>query len=115
MLLGMKVGDARVGCIDGVPVCMWGIKQDSFIGKVGVPWMVGTHALDQHAMRFLRRNHLFIRRAMSEYDRLVNYVDSRNVRAIGWLMWLGFKIHDAEPHGPLKLPFHKFTMEASHV
>jgi ribosomal protein S18 acetylase RimI-like enzyme len=40
---------------------------------------------------------------------LVNYIDARNVDAIGWLQSLGFTVEDALPHGPDRLPFHKFS------
>lgn len=102
---------AQTGCIDGIPVMMWGVVRESLICDVGVPWMVGTTLLDRHAVTFLRRCKRPVLELFKDYDMLTNYVDVRNVRAIAWLRWLGFKIADEpEPYGLMRLPFLRFTM-----
>jgi hypothetical protein len=103
------------GTVDGRPVCMFGVAPASMLGSVGVPWMIGTVEIDQHAKAFLRRNKAYVDRMATLYNYLVNYVDSRNTRAIVWLKWLGFTIHDAQAHGPDGVPFHRFDMRANHV
>lgn len=109
---GLRYSDFAVtGMADGEAVCMFGIVQESLVGNVGVPWMVGTKKLDEVALTFLRRCKAPLREAMNRYDRLVNFVDARNTRTIKWLEWIGFKVEkEAKPYGFLNLPFHRFEM-----
>lgn len=115
MVRGLEADAVRTmtGLIDGVPVCMWGVAPAGLILKVGHPWMVATTHLDDdlNAKIFLRRCRKPVMALMAGYDTLVNYVDARNTRAIEWLRWCGFTIHDPEPYGLTRLPFHKFTMQ----
>jgi len=112
MLRGMAANPekAMTGMIDGNPVCMWGVTSAGMILNVGIPWMVGTNHLDENAGTFLRRCRKPVMALLDGYDMLVNYVDARNVRAIGWLKFCGFKVNDPEPYGFTGLPFHKFWM-----
>lgn len=103
------------GLVDGRPVCIFGVVSASMLSSTGVPWMIGTSEIDHHAKAFLRRNKAYVDRMSELYNYLVNHVDARNRRAIAWLKWLGFTIHDAQPHGPDGLPFHRFDMRANHV
>jgi hypothetical protein len=103
------------GTVDDRPVCIFGVAPASLLGSVGVPWMIGTQEIDSHAKAFLRRNKAYVERMSELYNYLVNFVDARNTRAIGWLKWLGFTILEAQPHGPDGLPFHRFEMRAHHV
>lgn len=103
------------GTVDGRPVCIFGVAPASLLGSVGVPWMIGTQEIDSHAKAFLRRNKAYVEHMAELYNYLVNFVDARNTRAIGWLKWLGFTVHEAKAHGPDGLPFHLFDMRANHV
>lgn len=115
MEAGMKFGEAHTGIIDDVPVCMWGVIEESMIGNVGTPWMVASKDIDSQAKVFLRHCRAPVMEIFGRYDRLENYVDARNGRSIMWLRWLGFKIEEPEPYGILNLPFHKFHKESVHV
>lgn len=99
------------GLIDGKPVCMLGATVGSLLSNIGRPWMIGTEMLDRHQMAFLRRCRPKVQEMLSQYGRLENYVDERNVRAVNWLRWLGFTIEAPEPYGAFRLPFHRFWME----
>ena len=102
---------AWTGLIDGVPVCMFGVVEASILGNVGRPWMVGTDMLDRYPFVFLRRCRGCVKEMLAKFSTLENYVDQRNVRAIQWLMWLGFKVSiPGEPMGPFGLPFARFEM-----
>lgn len=116
LTVGIQTSSAAwTGLVDGQPVCVFGVAPASMLSAVGVPWMVGTSEIDKHAKAFLRRNKSYVNQMLSLYNYLVNDVDSRNTRAITWLKWLGFTIHDARPHGPDGVPFHRFDMRANHV
>ncbi|WP_445505062.1 hypothetical protein [Microvirga sp. G4-2] len=102
---------AWVGLVDGVPACLFGVSRSSTLTpEWGRPWLVGTPLLERHERAFLRRNKAYISEFISIAPKLENWVDMRNEKAVRWLAWLGFKIHDAEPHGPLGRLFHRFTM-----
>ncbi len=113
MKFGMERGDkSYTGFHHGVPVCMWGVSLQSFIGMVGVPWMVATSHLDNGAaIPFLRLSKAMLLELSDGYDILQNYVDCRNTRAIRWLKYMGFSMQEPQEYGLLKLPFHKFVME----
>ena len=112
MLAGLRHSDhVMTGCIDGVPVCMWGVVRESMVMNIGVPWMVATYMLDKHAATFLRRCKGPVLAMLDDYDTLINHVDARNTKAIRWLKWLGFKVEEKPvEYGVDKLPFHRFSM-----
>jgi len=109
--MGRDGGDTWAGLIDGVPVCVFGVVPVGGMHiDMGRPWMVATEGIEKNAIAFLRRNKNWIRGMMGRYHHLINYVDARNTKAVQWLRWLGFQIHEAEPCGTYGLPFHKFEM-----
>lgn len=99
---------ARTGFINGEAVCMFGINTVSAVSGVGRPWLVGTTLLDKYAMTFLRRCASEVEEMFQSYNRIENYIDVRNVKAIAWLSWLGFEMGDPQPMGIHKKPFIKF-------
>lgn len=108
---GMKVCPrARTGLLDGEPVCMFGVTPYSILRGQGVPWMVGTRALEGLSAQkaLLRVSEQVMGGWMGEYSLLFNFVDQRNVAAHRWLRWLGFTLRDPVPYGPDHLPFHPF-------
>jgi hypothetical protein len=117
MFHGLRYSEKTwTGLIDGVPVCMFGCVPASILGNVGRPWMVGTNSLDKYPLVFLRRckREGCLAEMLERFDRLENYVDVRNKRAIQWLMWLGFDIRQPpELIGPYKLPFFRFEMRGN--
>lgn len=106
---------AWTGFVGDEPVCMFGVAPASLLGAVGVPWMIGTDAVERHQMAFLRRCRPCVDRMRSLYDVLVNYVDDRNVVAQRWLRWLGFHVGPAAPHGVEGLPFRRFMWRRDSV
>lgn len=110
LALGMTVGSsvaAWTGLVDGVVACMFGVTGNEG-EEVGHPWMIGSRLIVKHQRAFLRRNRAVVEEMQSLFPVLENYVDERNSIAIRWLKWLGFDIFETEPHGPYKLPFHRF-------
>lgn len=103
-----------VPLFDGEPACAFGVVPVSALGGMGAPWMVGTPLLDRHARQFLRGCRPVVAEMSRMFPVLRNAVDARNTRAIRWLRWLGFEIHEAQPMGPDRLPFHPFE-KRTHV
>jgi hypothetical protein len=106
---------AWTGLVDGEPVCIFGVVPVSFMSGIGVPWMLGTDLVEEHATAFLRRNRRYVKQMTQAYNHLVNYVDDRNVKAIAWLEWLGFTMSEPQQFGALGLPFRRFEMRTEHV
>lgn len=102
--------EAWVGCHEGRPFCIFGVTKASLLGDRAVPWMLGTDDLPRHGKTFAKVSRSVVREWLQDWALLENWVDSRNTVAIGWLRWLGFEIHAAEPHGPFGAPFHRFSM-----
>jgi len=101
---------AWTGLVDGIPVCMFGAAAAAMLASRGCPWLLGTAAVEDHAVAFLRRNRAQVRLMLEVFGTLANHVDSRNTVSRRWLEWLGFTIHPAKPYGPLGLPFHPFCL-----
>lgn len=110
--LGADRGEAWVGVAEGEPVCVFGVARPSLLSTDGWPWMVGTDRLSFRGRAFLEGSREVVQEMHRRFPVLRNFVDQRNSRAIRWLKWLGFTIMEAEPHGPLGLPFHPFEMRS---
>lgn len=107
--------EAWTARIDGEVACMWGVRPADLMGWTGVPWMLGSEAVAQNGTLLLRHSRQIVARWRGMYPVLRNMVDARHERSIRWLRWLGFEIGPAVPLGRGGLPFHVFTMRASHV
>lgn len=96
------------GEIDGEPVMVAGVCPASLLTGIGCPWMVTTDRVYAAQKTLLLASRGVVAQMHRQYSWLVNFVDDRNVRAHRWLEWLGFTLHDPEPHGPDGLLFRKF-------
>ncbi|HGW4611439.1 TPA: hypothetical protein ACNIE9_002769 [Enterobacter chengduensis] len=99
------------GLVNGEVVTIFGVAPASMIGGSGIPWLVGTDALEKYQRTFLRRCGKVVNAMLTVYPYLENYVDARNRVARVWLHWLGFTIEEPKPYGIQRLPFHRFHME----
>lgn len=96
---------AWAGLIDGEVACVFGVSDGD---GYGIPWMLGSPLIEVHQRGFLRRCRGVVEQMQEMFSVLENHVDVRNETAISWLKWLGFDIMEIEPHGPYKMPFHRF-------
>lgn len=82
------------GCIDDVPVCLFGVAPVSMLGGLGAPWLLASCGFDRRDVEFLREMlpacHRVMDAMLATYPRLLNVVDARNARTIRWLGWMGF-------------------------
>lgn len=102
---------AWTGIYDGKPAFIFGVADCPNHEKVGIPWMMGTPALDKCAKEFIKINPKYINYMRKRYNILINFVDVRNKRAIRWLEWLGFEMSDPKPYGVNNMPFMQFYMK----
>lgn len=96
--------------VDGKVVAVFGDATYSILGSVGVPWLISTIHVEQHARAFLKVCKPEVMDMLTRHAHLMNFVDVRNTTAIRWLKWLGFTFGSAIPYGPKGFPFHPFTL-----
>jgi hypothetical protein len=109
LLRGLDTSTLAVALEDdeGRSFAIYGVGPLSQPGR-GAPWMLGTDAIKDNWVWFLRNTPEMIRNAHSAYPHLYNLVDARNTVHIRWLEWAGFTFGRTVPFGPLGLPFHEF-------
>lgn len=100
-----KSAHAWTALMDGRPEVMFGVGDLNVLAGVGAPWLLGTDAVEENYVAFLRLSPDFRDQLLRRYSTLRNFVDARNRVSIRWLRWLGFKLFD-----PVELRGHKFHM-----
>lgn len=102
--------NAKKIVVDGKVVAVFGDAVHSILGSIGVPWLISTVHVEQHARAFLKVCKPEVQGMLTRHQHLVNFVDARNTSAIRWLKWLGFSFGPAEPYGARGFLFHSFTL-----
>jgi len=93
------------GLVDGRPEVMFGVADLNVLAGVGAPWLLGTSAVDENYVAFLRRSVSWRNQLSARYPVLRNFVDMRNRASVRWLRWLGFSILD-----PIDINGHEFRL-----
>lgn len=100
-----KSAKAWTAMIDGRPEIMFGVGDLNILAGVAAPWLLGTDAVEEHYVAFLRGSVEWRNQLLRRYSTLRNFVDARNRASIRWLRWLGFKLSD-----PVILRDHEFHL-----
>lgn len=100
-----------VGYYDDELVNVFGVAVFNLFGGEGHPWMLATNKIDDCPIHFLRESCYYLNEMKQGFSRLHNYVYADHKASIGWLKWLGFKMHPAKPYGPFGANFHYFEWE----
>jgi hypothetical protein len=79
---------------------------------LGVPWLIGTEAANDHPVALTRITKRYISEWLVRWPHLVNAVDARSTANVRWLQRLGFTVQAPKPFGLKGEPFHLFTMGA---
>lgn len=112
MRVGLSVSTlAWMAWIDDKPFCLFGVGPVSILSGYGVPWLVGTNQIDQHARSFVKPCREYVQKMKEVFPRMENHVDARNKKVIKWLEMIGFRMNEPKPFGPKRLPFHKFELK----
>lgn len=85
---------AVTAIVDDRPHAMLGVASRSMMGSVGVPWMLGTERVYDHARDLVRHAPAIIAEMHQTFDHLENMVAAGNNRAIRFLRHVGFEICD---------------------
>lgn len=89
-----KSAHAWTALIDGRPEVMFGVGDISILGGIGAPWLLGTDAVEEHYVAFIRLSVSFRDQLFTRYPIMRNFVDDRNKASKRWLQWLGARLSD---------------------
>lgn len=104
--------DTLLGCApDGEPVLLFGVTTLSLLSNRGCPWALATERANEFKRSLVVGGRAYTAAMLQQYARLENMVDARNAQAVRWLRRCGYTIGPAQPHGPLGLLFHPFSIE----
>lgn len=92
----------------GEAVAVFGVAPIPQAAGYAAPWMLGTDTLARHGKDIVQLGKRFAERWGAEYDRLINFVDTRNIKSIAWLRHSGYSVRPAQPHGVNGELFHLF-------
>jgi hypothetical protein len=81
---------------DDGPVCMLGVCPGSLITGKGVPWMLGTDRMFDHATDLMRHGPRVLAWWLREFETLENIVSTDNEAAIRLLRYWGAEVGSAE-------------------
>ena len=88
---------AWAAIVDGQPVVVWGVARGGCVfSRKGVPWLLGTVALEKYWLEFLKQSRPWVDLMRDGYDLLENYVHGENHLSIKWLRWCGFQVSREE-------------------
>ena len=94
--------------VDDAPAFMWGVcVPGGMMSFTGVPWLLGTNAIHEVAIEFLKQSVPFVDLMQSRFPRLANCVHAQNRLSIRWLKWCGFTVEktQVERNGEMFFPF----------
>lgn len=101
------------GMVDNQVACTYGVIRRHVMSNRGMPWLLTTDLVERYAVPFLLGSRDVIARIKNAFGYLENYADIRNVVALRWLRWLGFRMSHAEPWGVERRLFQRFYWEAA--
>lgn len=102
--------DCWAGFVNGDLVAIFGIYVKSSLSGYGIPWLISTKNIENHAKTFLKYCKPVFKKMCKNIDVLVNYVHDRNKMAKTWLEWLGFEIKKPKPYGAKQELFCRFEL-----
>lgn len=83
--------------VDGRLVCMYGVTPVS--DKVGVIWFLATDEFDNYKDFVKKHCKKVCNILLMGYDHVYNYVYVGHDKALRWVKWLGFTVHEPAPVG----------------
>jgi len=105
---GLQDSDPSYVIIDaeGTPLALFGVVPD--IGDKGIVWLLGSDAIEEHAISFARGSRPWLDRLHERYPVLWSFVDVRNELHLRWLTWCGFEVtRTIEGFGVERRAFHE--------
>ncbi len=81
--------EVRIGEVDGVVACAWGLIPPTFLSNVAWLWLITTDIIAEHKFLFIRHSQRYIEEALNEFPIIIGNVMVDNAPARRWLKWLG--------------------------
>lgn len=91
------------------PVCMFGVGPVA--DGCGSVWLLGTDNLSKVWLTFLSNIKFFIRRMLTNYKLIYNFIDCRNEKSINWIKWCGAEVLPPSPYGVEEKDFCYFSFK----
>lgn len=92
-------------------ICLMGIIRPTLLSNIGMPWFLTTYEIEKNKKALLYYPSLILKEMLTDFNKLVGYVDANYIQAINWLKWMGFKVSEPVEFGPKKKLFCQFSME----
>lgn len=90
ILLSMRRSQAAYSVFaDGELICMGGIIPGK--GGVALGWMLSSKSIEKYWREFARQSREKMLELLAGFSVIYNYVDVRYIKAIRWLLWIGFR------------------------
>lgn len=113
LLISVRMSyEAIAAYADNRLVMLAGVAPFSLLSSAAHPWMVGTDELPKHAFKLCRENRRYVKKWLTWFPYLENWVDAENTVALKWLKWLGFELEKPIPWGDSGHFFIRFHQEA---
>ena len=91
-------------------LCIYGCAELSTMGRVGSPWLLGTHAMNRHGLDLMATSRVAQGQMFETYDMLMNSVWAENTRSIAYLRRLGFTFSGPKVLGSSGVMYYDFQM-----
>ena len=103
------------GLLNGKTIFVFGVspRRSNILSDEGEPWLLASKDIEKVKMSFLKKSRYYVGEMLKLFNKLINFVDTRNTVSKKWLEWCGFKIEDPKAYGLEGKLFHRFTMEVS--
>ena len=96
--------------VNNIPEVMFGCSQLKDTPNVAGIWLLGTDAITEHGVRFLRESNKYLKLISKPYDMTFNYVHVDNKVHIRWLQWMKFTfLREVKGHGVNGENFYEFA------
>ena len=84
---------------DGDVIGLFGVTPCSLIPDAGIVWGLFSDALfePRHTRQFIKGCHGWVSEMSRGYSFLFNFISVKNIEAIRWLEWMGFKLPQMIP------------------
>lgn len=94
--------DLFVGCVDGTPVCAWGLVPPTLMSDRAYLWSIVLETAKDHEFVLVRHSQIQIKKMLELYQTINGHCEVGEERSIRWLKWLGAEF--GVPQGRL-VPF----------
>lgn len=102
--------EAWTARINGEVGAMLGVvahRESTLLAPINLVWMLTTRVVDKYPVAFYKASYRVVRDLATRHGLLINYVDARYARALGWAERIGFKMSPPlalGTHGELFIP-----------